>query len=581
MRISHGGPAPTPVVRLLPDLADWAARAYGNAPFLLRHTAEGWRGLSFAEFAAAVHAMRSLLEQRGVGVGSRVGLQGENRPEWAVAYLAILAAGAVVVPLDAQLKEQEVGEILATSGAKHCVASARLMPVSEAVRTERLHSLDLISLDASAELPSLEEALRRFPDARAAERRASPRDLAVLIFTSGTTGQAKGVMLSHENILSNVECVARTFEFGPGDRFLSVLPLHHTFESTGGLLCPLRVGASIHYARSLDSKSLREDMRSSACTLFLGVPLLYEKLLTAVHRGIAEAPLARRLLANALLGITRLTRLTTGIRLGRRLLRPLRERAGLGAIRIFVTGAAPLAEDVFWGFIDLGWPVLEGYGLTETSPVVAANRPQRPKPGAIGWPLPGIDVAIDDPDAEGNGEILVRGPNVMLGYFGNPEATAEVMRDGWFRTGDLGQLLDDGRVRITGRLKNMIATAAGKKIYPEEIEAQIRNSPWVLEIVVAGGRDARGEREEVHAHVYPNLPALEAHAQTLGRTLDDAFVEEIIRKDVEARCAPLAAYKRVKKVIVRKGEFPKTTTGKIRRQGFLAELPASRAGAVA
>ena len=581
MLISRGGPAPHPVVRTLPELADWAARAYGDAPFVLRHTTGGWAGLSYAEFARSVHAVRSLLEERGVRPGARVGLQSENRPEWGVAYLAILEAGAVVVPLDAQLKEQEVGEILATAGARHCMVSARQLPVLEVVKAQRLPDLDLVSLDPSAELASAADAPQRFPSATAARRTAAPRDLAVLIFTSGTTGQAKGVMLSHENILSNVEAVARTFEFGPGDRFLSVLPLHHTFESTGGFLCPMRVGAGVCYARGLASKELREDMRSSRCTLFLGVPLLYEKLLTAIHRGIDDAPLPRRMLARTLLGITRLARLTTGVRLGRRLLKPLRERAGLGAIRIFVTGAAPLADEVFWGFIDLGWAVLEGYGLTETSPVVVANRPHGPRPGAVGWPLPGIDVGIDDPDAEGNGEIMVRGPNVMLGYFGNPEATAEVLRDGWLRTGDLGRLLADGRVKITGRLKNMIATAAGKKIYPEEIEAQLANSPWVLEVVVAGGRDPRGEREEVHAHVYPNLPALEAHARTLGRTPDDAFVEETLRKDVEARCAPLAAYKRVKKVIVRTSEFDKTTTGKIRRQGFLAELPANRSGAVA
>jgi long-chain acyl-CoA synthetase len=246
-----------------------------------------------------------------------------------------------------------------------------------------------------------------------------------------------------------------------------------------------------------------------------------------------------------------------------------------------VTGAAALPDEVFWGFIDLGWPVLEGYGLTETSPVVAANRPHHPRPGAVGWPMTGLDVRIAEPDAEGNGEILVKGPNVMLGYFGNPEATAEVLRDGWFHTGDLGRLLPDGRLKITGRLKNMIATAAGKKIYPEEIEAQLANSPYVLEVVVCGGRDTRGDREEVHAHVYPNLTELELHAQMLNCTCDEAFVENTLRKDIETRCEPLAPYKRVKRVVIRKGEFAKTTTGKIKRQGYIAEAPAVKTGAVA
>lgn len=568
------------MVRLLPQLADFAARQYGDAPFLLRHTPDGWRDLSFVEAARAMHASRAMLEAEGVRRGDRVALQSENRPEWTLAYLAVLAAGAVVVPLDAQLRPREVAEILATAGARFAIGSARQLPVLAEAREGRLADLRLLSLDPSETLPSLGVARERFPDAPAREAEGDPHDLAVLIFTSGTTGQAKGVMLSHSNLLHNVEAVARTFEFGPADRFLSVLPLHHTFESTGEL-CALRVGASIAFARGLNSRELREDMQTSGATLFIGVPLLYEKLLTAIHRGIDEAPLPRRLLAKTLLGTTRAVRLLTGARVGRRLLRPLRERAGLGRLRMFVSGAAPLPPEVFWGFTDLGWVMLEGYGLTETSPVVCANRPPKPNPGAVGWPLPGIEVRIAEPDAEGNGEILVRGPNVMLGYFAQPQATADVMRDGWFATGDLGRVLPDGRIRITGRLKNMIATAAGKKIYPEEVETELANSPYILEVVVIGGRDARGEREEVHAHVFPDLPALEALARAQGRACDESFVEAIVRQEVEAHCAHLAPYKRVKRVILRAQEFPKTTTGKIRRQHLAAEAAPARAGAVA
>jgi long-chain acyl-CoA synthetase len=311
------------------------------------------------------------------------------------------------------------------------------------------------------------------------------------------------------------------------------------------------------------------------------VPLLYEKLLNAIHRGIAEAPLARRIPARVLLGLARLLRWTTGVRLGSPLLRALRERAGLAGLRMFVSGAAALPPEVFWGFIDLGWPVLEGYGLTECSPVVAANHPDHPRPGAVGWPLPGIEVRIDHPEPDGNGEILVRGPNVMLGYFANPGATAEVLRDGWFRTGDLGRRTPDGRVKITGRLKNMIATAAGKKIYPEEVEVHLANCPYILEVVVIGGRDARGEREEVHAHVFPDLKSLESLAHASGTTFDDAFVETTLRREVESRCQLLAPYKRVKRVIVRRQEFPKTTTGKIRRLDLAAEPADKRVGAVA
>lgn len=572
--------APTPVVRLIPQLTDYAAQQYGDAPFLLRWTGREWSGYSFREAAAAVHAFAALLVREGVRPGDRVGLQSENRPEWGLAYMAILEAGAVVVPLDAMLKEQEVGEILATAGATHAVTSARQHPVLAAVRSGRLGDLRLVGLDPIDGLPDWAEAQETFRGAPALAPHAEPQDLAVIIFTSGTTGQAKGVMLSHANLLYNAEGVARTIDCGPGDRMLSVLPMHHTFESTIGFLCPLRTGGAVCYARGLDSKQLREDMRSSKATLFVAVPLLYEKLLSAIHKGIADAPLSRKLLVNGLLGVVRLVRTLTGLRVGGTLLRSVREKTGLDTIRIFACGAAPLAPHVFWGFTDLGWTMVEGYGLTETAPVVTLNLPRHPNPGAVGWPLIGVEVRIDQPDAEGNGEIAVRGPNIMLGYYGNAAATAEVLRDGWFFTGDLGRFLPDGRVKITGRLKNMIATAAGKKIYPEEIEVQVANSPYVLEVVVVGGRDPRGEREEVHAHIYPNLTELELLAKEQGKTCDDAFVEATLKADVQERCAALASYKQVKRVLVRRSEFPKTTTGKIKRQSLAFDaVPAASAAA--
>jgi long-chain acyl-CoA synthetase len=566
---------PRPVVRLLPQLADFAAQHYGDTPFLLRWTPSGWEPWSFSEAARRLHAFTALLEQEGVKAGDRVAIQSENRPEWGLAYLAALEAGAVVVPLDALLKEQEVGEILVQSEARLCVVSARQRPVVERARDARLPGLRLVSLDPCDDLPSWPVAQERFPDERPRPERAAPDDLAVLLFTSGTTGQAKAVMLSHANLLYNVETLMRAIPYGPDDRMLSVLPLHHTFETTIGFLCPLRGGGSVAYARGLKSNELREDLRTAQATILVGVPLLYEKLLAAIRRGVADAPLASRLLVRVLLLVVQLASRLAGARLGARLLRPLRVKAGLGRMRLFVSGAAALPPGVFWGFVNLGIPVAEGYGLTECSPVVAANRTDRPEPGAVGHPLPGIEVRIDQPDAEGDGEIMVRGPNVMLGYYGNPQATAEVMRDGWFLTGDLG------RLKITGRVKNMIATAAGKKIYPEEIESHLGSSPYILEVVVVGGRDARGDREEVHAHVFPDFQALGALARSQGRVFDEAYAEEALRREVETRCQLLAPYKRVKRVIVRRQEFAKTTTGKIRRQNLSAEAAEKKASAVA
>jgi long-chain acyl-CoA synthetase len=555
---------------------EYAAREYQDGPCLLRRSPDGWESWSFVEAARRMHAFTALLEREGVRPGDRVGLQSENRSEWGLAYLAVIEAGGVAVPLDALLKEQEVGEILTQAGARLAIVSARQRSVLEHVREARLPELRLVSLDECDDLPSWPEAQSAFPDERPREERSGPDDLAVVLFTSGTTGQAKGVMLSHSNLLHNVEGIERIIPYGPRDRLLSVLPLHHTFEFTAGFLAPMRGGASVAYARSLKSSELREDLASSDATILLGVPLLYEKLLAAIHRGIADAPLPRRLLARTLLGVTRLASALTGARLGGPLLRPLRERAGMGRMRMFMSGAAPLPARVFWGFMDLGIPITEGYGLTECAPVVAVSSVAHPLPGGVGHPLPGVEVRIDQPDADGDGEIVVRGPNVMLGYYGNPQATAEVLRDGWFLTGDLGRFLRDGRLRITGRVKNMIATAAGKKIYPEEVEMQLASCPYILEVVVVGGRDARGEREAVHAHVFPDLQALAALARSQGRDPDRVFVEETLRREVDARCQLLAPYKRVKRVIVRRQEFPKTTTGKIRRQELGSEDGAER-----
>ena len=555
----------------VPDLIERGAQAFGDRPFVLRHEPTGWRGYSFEGAARAVRSFAHLLTDQGVSSGARIAIQSENRPEWGLAYLGVLAAGGVAVPLDLQLTPEETGEILATAEATHAIVSRRSRTGMDAARRARRPSLSLVSLDDESDLPSWSEALRRFPDPGVLHLQGPAEEVAVVLFTSGTTGAAKGVMLTHANLLSNVEAVAGTLEFGAADCFLSVLPLHHTFEFMGGFLCPLRVGASVAYARGLKSGELREDIATARATLLLGVPLLHEKFLEGLHRGIDHAPLPRRWLSRGLLAASRAIRLTTGRRVGHTLLRPLRERAGLGSLRLLVSGAAALAPEVLWEFVDLGIPLIEGYGLTECSPVVAANHPPRPNAGAVGWPLPGVDVRIEDPDDEGNGEVLVRGPNVMKGYYHDPARTAEVLRDGWLHTGDLGKRLPDGRLKITGRLKTMIATAAGKKVYPEEVEARLSRTPYVLEVVVVGGHGAHAEREEVHAHVFPNLEKLEALARDQGRSLDDAYVETTIRREVDALSQALAPYKRARRVIVRREPFPRTATGKIVRQAAIDE----------
>ena len=585
---------PRPPVTRIPGLLHRAAAEFADAPFVLRWDGAGFSGFSFGAAALAVRDFAGRLTALGVRPGMLVALRGENRPEWGLAYLGILEAGAVAVPLDVQLGEGDTGEILAACRAAFAVASrgqAETLARAAAARGLELHVIAIEEIGRSpgaaaidrpqgkldpaagaGSAASASSSTRRAPAAPPAAAPAgagdSGDDLAALLFTSGTTGRAKGVMLTHANVLHNVEAIVTAFHFDHGDRLLSVLPLHHAFECTAGFLAPLRAGASIAYARSLKSTELREDLYYSRATIMLGVPLLYEKLLAAIARGIDAAPQAKRAWLRATIAVSRALRRAAGIRAGRRLLAPLRARAGLATLRMFVTGAAPLRPETFWGFVDLGFLVLEGYGLTECAPVVCANRPESARPGGVGWPLPGIEVRIAEPDERGAGEIVVRGPNVMRGYFGDPAATAEVLRDGEFRTGDLGRLLEDGRLVITGRRKNLIVTAAGKKIYPEEVEALLSGSRLIEEVAVVAGRGAHGEREEVHAHVVPALEAIETLARAQGRPADAAFVREALEREVESFGRRLAPFKRVKKVIVHRGELPKTTTGKIRRDAL-------------
>jgi long-chain acyl-CoA synthetase len=578
MSIVSGGPEPPPPVARIPDLVHRAAAEFGEAPFVAAFSAGRWSGWSFRAASNAVRAFAAVLVAHGVGDQDTVVIQSENRPEWGLAYLAILEAGAIAVPLDAQLQDGDLGEILAASQARLVVASRAQRDKLERVRAARGLALEIVPLEevpgpaTAIECGAAAEVAKRAGVAGKGPDTVAPLDaLAVLLFTSGTTGRAKAVMLTHANILANVEACVAAFNFGHGDRFLSVLPLHHAFECTAGFLAPLRSGASIAYARSLKSNELLEDLETSRATIMLGVPLLYEKFLAAIMRGIASAPPNQRRLAATVIALAHVWRSATGRDAARLLCAPLRRRAGLGHVRMFVTGAAPLRAEIFKGFTDLGLPLLEGYGLTECSPVVAANRPERSSPGSVGWPLPGVDVRIVEPGADGTGEVAIRGPSVMRGYFRDPAATALVLRDGWFHSGDLGRVMDDGRLALAGRIKNLIVTASGKKIYPEEIEARLAGSRFVREVAVIAGRGSHGVREEVHAHVVPALEALELVAREHGRLVDEAFVRETLENEVEVLGRDLAPFKRVKKLIVRRDDLPKTSTGKIRRDSLDAE----------
>ena len=528
-----------------------AARIYADQPALgiagddscLTYQRLGEKVLETAVFLGRLHS------------GEPVGILSENRPEWCQVYLAIVTGGGMVVPVDALLKTEELTRVFDDSGFSKVFVSPKYLDVARKVAGEIARPIEIINIEA---IP--DRAKGEFAPAFAAD----PDSPAVMIFTSGTTGRPKKVILTHRNIISNIEGVIRRLPFGPGDRFLSVLPLHHTFEATCGFLTPLLHGCCVHYVKTINSREIMEGVKKHRTTHFIAVPLLYEKLYHGIINAVKKAPLARRVTIQVLMAFTRFVYSATGISLGKKLFRSLREKAGLGSIRLMVSGGAPLPMEVSRNFALMGFDFVEGYGMTETSPVISVNPPEKIKFGSVGPPLENIRVKIDEPNENGIGEVLVQGPSITPGYLGNLDATAELIRNGWLHTGDMGRLDKDGYLYIRGRRKNVIVSAAGKNIYPEEIEAALMVSPLVMEAMV-WGKKAESGREEVAAMIYPDFDAL---SQRLGRERDGIGEDEIknmLDPEVKAVCDRMADYKRVKHVVYLRQELEKTSSKKIKR----------------
>jgi len=557
------------------ELVARARDKFGRRVFAQRRLPSGeFSRVTYDELYDDVVGLGAALAKIGVLAGTPVGVVGENRYEWAVAYLATTGGGAVCVPLDPQLKEKELAGILEKAKVELVISSPSSLGAIEKLKGRLPKLRELVSMEEGVEGSSRGwlETLATGDDAAGREeylsREVSLDDLAVLLFTSGTTGAFKAVMLTHRNLGANVDQVYRSLYFDENDVFLSLLPLHHTFEATAGMLIPISGGCTITYARSFKSKEIIEDVRDAGVTMMCGVPLLYEKMLAGLRRAVGDAPPLQRVLFKTFMGLTRCAHVLTGANLGRSFFAGMRKKAGLDTVRMFISGAAPLKAEVSRTFYYLGLNLLQGYGLTETSPVVSVNVPHRIKFASSGLTVPGVRVRIHEPNAEGVGEVAVAGDNVMVGYYEDPALTAGVLRDGWFYTGDAGWLDRDGYVYITGRIKNVIVTPAGKNVYPEEVEAELGAAAEVAEAAVMAMRDPSSGREVVGAVVYPDYEYLEGEARRAGVPLTDEFVEGRVREAVAGCCRSLADYKRVKIIKIRKEEFPKTTTRKIKRYLF-------------
>lgn len=558
----------------IPEAIIQRARAEGDRPALLAWHHDAWRHVTFAELAMRLELVARALVDEGLKPGDRVGLLGHNSPEWGQAYLAIQRAGGTVVPLDRLQHPAEWLDVLMRSGATrlfvaHAEGERLRSHAGEQGSVLQIYSLSEPLVGAS----SLEQLVAR--NSTATLPSVSRDGIASLIFTSGTTGRSKGVMLAHESIVANAIGMLNFVGLdGSTDRFLSVLPMSHCYECTCGFVAPLLAGAPVYYARGLAPREVVADLQRSGATFLLGVPLLFEKINEGIQKGLEKAGFQGRM-ARLFWSVSLSGRALWKHRLGRALLGGVRAKAGLGSMRFLVSGGAPLPVEVGRRFEALGVQLLQGYGLTETSPVVTLNPPADANPASVGLPLPGVEVNIHEPGERGDGEVRVRSITVMSGYWEDSEGTRAVLKNGWFCTGDLGRFDQRGHLYITGRLKNLIISPGGKNISPEEIESAALRCGAVSEIMVYGRPTESGSGEEVCARVFPNL---EYVAQAGWPVTEPEKLLPLVRAQIEAATQHLAAYKRIVHYELTLDPFEKTTTQKIKRFAVRsADAPLDRA----
>ena len=564
-----------------------------------------WVTRSYAALRERVVWAAAVVQRLGIEPGRHhVALMLENGPEWQEIYLALAGSGVAVVPLDPKLRPQEAMHILRDSEAVAIFAGARLAPVLDAIAAQLPRLRTRVWVGAGAALArnmrdganqAYETLMEQAAGARDAARewferhKPAPGTIASILYTSGTTGKPKGAMLSHGNFTSNVEASIRRVGFYPSDNFLNILPLFHSFSFTANFMLPLGLGACCSFVRSI--KTISEDMRLLRPTVMLAVPLLAEKIYERIQEQMRKSVAARVLRAAGLRALVH---------------RCIRARFG-GRLRLIGIGGAPTAPATLRGFQQLGIPVLEGYGLTECSPGVAYPNLDNYVVGTVGQVLDNLEYKLLDPDASGAGELCVRGPSVMQGYYKNPAATAEVMdADGFLHTGDLARLDDRGNLTICGRRKALIVNREGKNIYSEEIEQVIERCPFVKDVVVLGYRADGETGERVGAIIVPDAEALATrhgepavarwgeavaarwHAAVAARRGGRGAAaaqppgeppgtrgeqEAFVRDEVARLCREhLAGYKHPRKIELRAEPLERTSTMKVRRVVYAGAL---------
>ena len=511
------------------DLIKTQASRIPNKVALQMANAGEWEQYTYAETYALSRQMAWQLWQSGLRNGDRVVLASENQPEWCVAYLAAVQIGTIVVPLDAQTPTHEILAVAEFTDAKSILASENVLEkFASTLSVEKpvLHNInkncETVGADNTVSDPAGTEIPTDFPNVA-----VTPDTVASIIFTMGTTVEAKGAMLTHGGFISNVQAVAKALPPTDTECIMSALPLYHALSFSCSLLMALYSGTTATYVNALRPTTLLKTMREAKTTAFIGVPRLFQMLQSTIERQAARADTPGTTLAEkaqAVMG---------------------------GEIRVLVSGGASLSDAIYDGFQKFGMTIYQGYGMTETAPVLSVNPYLKSKRGSVGPAVEGVEIQVENPDSDGIGEVIAKGPSTMKGYYQNPDATEKAIRDGWLYTGDLGYMDADGYLYLTGHCKDIIVPASGKNIYPVELEALYRNSPAISEICVIGIPYEDGSDTAIHAVIVPTAP--------------DETTKIAIQQHLQGRTKALPSYQQFHKFHLWDDALPKTKDGNIDR----------------
>jgi len=533
--------------------------------------------IKYRQVLQEVNALGTALIDMGLA-GTKIAVIGENSYEWVLAYLAVACGVGVIVPLDRELPQEEIANLLARSEASAVFYSKKLATqvkeAEELLETPLKYNVCKCSCDEFAEVSAemaglapqnlcLEELIEKGKklveagDRRFIDAKINPDLMCALLFTSGTTGLAKGVMLSHKNITANVYNMSKYVNIPPDDFGLSVLPMHHSYELTCHIFTGIYQGMTIAICEGL--KSILKNMQEAPAGVMLGVPLIFE----AIHRRIMKQAmtLGKYNKLRKAIAVSKKLKLYNHPKIVKAMFKDIHETFG-GHMNLFIAGGAAIDPTVIEDMQAMGIPMIQGYGMTENAPIIAVNKDRYSKPAAAGLPMPGTEVRIVDQDKNGVGEIICKGPSVMLGYYNNTEETNEVLKDGWLYTGDYGYFDRDGFLYVCGRKKSVIVTKNGKNIFPEEVEFYLSQSPYIIECLVHGFEDEKSGDIVVKAEVFLDDEAIET---AMGKKPTEEERVSFIKAEIDKINDKMPIYKKVKRFNIREEEFEKTTSRKIKR----------------